>query len=90
MSEGIEIETLVEKIRRLLADEFAPERLDIIDEGDLHAGHPEALGGGHFKLVIKAQCLSDLPRLQAHRAIYAVLHPLMETQIHALSIEVRH
>ena len=44
-------------------------------------------GRGHFKVRIVAAAFADLPPLARHRAVYAALGELMQTDIHALQIE---
>ena len=77
----------VEKIRTLLEAAFAPSHLLIKDQSHLHAGHAGAKDGrGHFQVHILADAFADMNRVQCHRAIYAALGDLMDTDIHALSI----
>lgn len=78
----------VELIRKRLQQRLSPSVLDIIDESHLHAGHPGARDGrGHFRVKIVSDVFHGLPRLARHRRIYAALGELMQTDIHALSIE---
>lgn len=78
----------VERIRALLEQALSPEHLEVIDESHLHVGHPGARDGrGHFRVRIAATGLEGLSRLQCHRRIYAALGDMMQTDIHALSIE---
>lgn len=78
----------VARIRSLLEREMAPEALEVIDESHLHVGHPGARDGrGHFRVRISAACLAGHGRLARHRMIYQALGDMMETDIHALTIE---
>jgi BolA protein len=80
-------ETRVEAIRAVLEAAFAPEVLEIRDDSHRHAGHAGAQDGrGHFHVVIASAAFAGQPPLQRHRAIYAALGELMQTDIHALSI----
>lgn len=77
------------EIRRRLQDALNPTTLDIIDESHLHAGHEGAKDGrGHFRIVIAAAALTGLPPLEQHRRIYAALGDLMQTDIHAVALQV--
>lgn len=77
-----------EMIRDRLQAAFDPTELTIVDESHLHIGHEGAKDGrGHFRVRIVAGGFANLSRLQRHKAIYAALGPLMQTDIHALSIE---
>lgn len=77
----------VERIRQALQEALDPELLEIKDDSHRHAGHEGARDGrGHFKVhVVSAAFEGKLP-LARHRAVYAALGTMMETDIHALSI----
>jgi len=80
----------VEKIRSRLAAALAPTTLEIVDESHKHAGHEGARDGrGHFAVtIVSAAFAGELP-LARHRRVYAALGELMQTDIHALSIQAR-
>ncbi len=68
---------------------FTPSYLEVIDDSAAHAGHIGAAGGaGHYRILITASQLNQLPRIAAHRAVYAVFADLIPQEIHALSISV--
>ena len=74
----------------LLKHRFNPEFLEIIDESQQHIGHEGSKSGkGHFKVIIQANTLNHLNRIEQHRLIYATLGTLMETDIHALTIDIQ-
>jgi len=77
----------VERIRVALQQALDPELLEVKDDSHRHAGHEGARDGrGHFKVhVVSAAFEGKLP-LARHRAVYAALGTMMETDIHALSI----
>ena len=78
----------VAQIRALLEREMAPEALEVVDESHLHIGHAGARDGrGHFRIRISSSCLAGRTRLARHRMIYQALGDMMETDIHALTIE---
>ncbi len=78
----------VEQIRSRLETVFEPESLDVEDEGHLHVGHEGAKGGlGHFRVSIVSPVFDGMGRLARHRAIYAALGEMMQTDIHALTID---
>lgn len=82
--------TRVEKIRAVLVQAFAPAELVIEDESHLHAGHAGAkTGKGHFRVEIVAAAFAGQPPLTRHRVIYEALGSLMDTDIHALSLQAR-
>ncbi|MEM1080662.1 MAG: BolA family protein [Pseudomonadota bacterium] len=77
----------VEAIRDRLQS-LSPQQLNVQDESHLHVGHPGARDGrGHFRVWIVSDQFRGLPRLARHRRVYRALGSMMETDIHALSIE---
>jgi BolA family transcriptional regulator, general stress-responsive regulator len=69
---------------------FDPQALRVIDESHRHVGHAGARDGrGHFAVVVVSESFRGQPPLARHRAIYAALGELMQTDIHALSIDAR-
>jgi BolA protein len=81
--------TRIETIRNLLEQELSPESIDIIDESHKHIGHAGAAGGaGHFKIKVVAEAFAGKRPLACHQLIYAALDSMMQTEIHALSIEI--
>jgi len=78
----------IDQIRVGLESALAPTLLEVVDESHLHAGHAGAQSGkGHFRLRIVAPQFSGLALIKRHRLVYAALGDLMETDIHALSID---
>ena len=78
----------VEMIRQRLEEAFAPESLDIDDDSHKHAGHEGAKGGlGHFSVSIVSAHFNGMRVLARHRAIYAAMGDMMQTDIHALAID---
>ncbi len=75
-------------MRQALDSELHPEALEIEDESHLHAGHAGARDGrGHFRVTIVSEAFAGLRPLQRHRRVYQALGGLMDTDIHALSIQ---
>lgn len=77
----------VERIRAALQQNLAPVHLEVEDDSHRHAGHAGARDGrGHFNVHIVSEAFAGLRPLARHRAVYAALGTMMETDIHALSI----
>jgi BolA protein len=83
-------ETRVQKIENRLRSVFAPTELTVEDDSYLHVGHVGARDGkGHFQVLIVADDFAGKSVIQRHRLIYSALTELMESDIHALSIDAR-
>lgn len=83
-------EQRVTEIERRLRDAFSPTSLEVIDESHKHIGHEGAKDGrGHFKVVIAAPAFAGMSPIARHRAVYDTMGELMQTDIHALSIEAK-
>ncbi|MDR6672705.1 BolA family protein [Xanthomonas sp. 1678] len=77
----------VERIRTALQAAFAPQALEVEDDSHRHAGHAGARDGrGHFNVRIVSAAFAGMAPLARHRAVYAALGEMMQTDIHALSI----
>lgn len=78
----------MELIRLRLTDALAPEMLEIEDESNLHAGHAGARDGrGHFRVTIVSPRFAGLSRIARHRLVFSTLGDLMQTDIHALTLQ---
>ncbi|MEM7468841.1 MAG: BolA family protein [Pseudomonadota bacterium] len=84
--ESINAQRIVQ-MRAKLEAQFTPVEMELLDQSHLHAGHAGARSGkGHFDLMIVSEQFRDQNLIQRHRAIYTALGDLMQTDIHALSI----
>lgn len=80
----------IARIEARLRAAFPDARIAIEDESHLHAGHAGAqTGRGHFRVSITSVAFAGLPPIARHRAVYAALGELMQTDIHALSIDAQ-
>ena len=82
--------TLQTSIEEKLKAAFAPERLAVINESHLHAGHqPDMTGTGetHMRIRIVSEKFAGMSRLQRHRAVTDLLKPELDAGLHALAIE---
>ena len=77
-------------IRAALEQALQPSALEVVDESHKHAGHAGARDGrSHFAVSIVSEAFAGLAPLARHRRVYAALGTMMETDIHALSIQAR-
>ena len=80
-------QTLREKLTRALA----PERLEIVDESHLHAGHAGAREGGesHFRIDVVSTAFAGRARIARHRLVHDILAEEIAGPVHALSLTAR-
>lgn len=82
-------EDRIERIESRLRAALQPTVLGLRDDSHLHAGHAGARSGrGHFHLTLCSAAFIGLSPVARHRAVYAALGDLMETDIHALSMSL--
>lgn len=77
----------VNLIKQRLQNCLNPTLLEIEDQSALHAGHPGARSGGHFAVKIIAEQFNGKSRVERHRMVYKALSDVMQSDIHALSIQ---
>ena len=76
-------------IKQRLTDALKPNQLEIIDESAAHAGHAGAgTGMGHYAIKIASSQFAGKGTLQCHRLVYDALGDLMQTDIHAIKIQI--
>jgi BolA protein len=76
---------------------FSPERLIIINESHLHAGHHhsgsdhhgafDGSGETHFRVRIVSPSFAGMSRIERHRAVNHLLADELKAGVHALAIE---
>ena len=83
--------TIGERMRDKIAVALAPERLDIVDESHLHAGHAGARAGGdsHFRVTVVSGAFEGLSRVSRQRRLNALLADEFADGLHALSLTLR-
>ncbi|MCT8998009.1 BolA family protein [Chelativorans intermedius] len=84
-------------IETKLRQAFSPERLAVINESHLHAGHHHREGGReetfdgagetHFRVRIVSAAFAGMSRLERHRAVNAALAEELRAGVHALAVE---
>lgn len=78
-----------QEMERLLADAFAPTRLEVINDSARHQGHSGDDGSGesHFTVVIEAPAFSGKSRLERQRMVNRALGDIPGQRVHALAIQ---
>ena len=79
----------VAMIEEKLTAAFSPLQLEIIDDSHHHAGHASAGGGGHFTVNIISDAFAGKSLIERHRMVYAAMGEMMQSEIHALSINAK-
>ena len=80
----------IERMRALLEAAFAPQLLEIGDDSHKHAADAGgAQGHGHFSVRIASEAFAGMSPVARHRAVYAALGGMMQTDIHALAISAQ-
>ncbi len=80
--------TRVERLTERLQSGLEPAQLEVIDDSHHHAGHVGAADGrGHFTVLVVSQRFAGLNTVRRHRLVYEVVGDMMDTDIHALSIQ---
>lgn len=82
---------VAELIRRNLEQAFAPERLEVVDDSDRHAGHAGASPSGesHFTVVVVSRVFEGMSRVERQRRVNAALKEAFDGGLHALSIKAQ-
>lgn len=83
--------TVRDRIEAKLTQAFAPQRLEVIDESHLHAGHAGARPEGetHFRVRVVSSAFSGVGRVDRHRKVNALLAEELAGPVHALAIDAR-
>jgi BolA protein len=89
--------SIQEAMEKKLKAAFSPERLAIINESHLHAGHHheesgrhvvyDGTGETHFRIRIVSPAFAGKSRLERHRAVNTLLADELKAGVHALAIE---
>lgn len=78
------------RMRERLDRALEPESLEIEDFSHEHAGHVGARDGrGHFAVRVVSRKFEGVRTLARHRMVYDAMGDLMQTDIHALTIDAR-
>jgi BolA protein len=80
--------SVADTIRRKLTETFAPTRLEVEDQSNLHIGHEGARPGGgtHFAVRIASAAFIGQSRVARQRLVYETLTEELATGVHALSL----
>lgn len=79
-----------QRIEGKLRKNFHPQFLEVKNNSHLHHGHLGDDGSGetHFAVIIEAEELGKVSKVQAHRKINALLKDEFAQGMHALEIKI--
>jgi BolA protein len=80
-----------ERIVKKIEEAFAPERLAVINESHLHAGHHggamDGSGETHFRVRVVSDAFAGMSRIERHRKLNDLLSAEIADGVHALALE---
>ena len=78
-----------DEIEQRLSAAFAPDRLEVLNESHLHAGHSgdDGSGSSHFRILVRAPAFATMSRVARHRAVHQALGDL-NSRIHAIALDI--
>ncbi|MDB5379888.1 MAG: BolA protein [Rubritepida sp.] len=80
-----------DRIRSVLVAQFAPARIEVVDDSAKHAGHAGAAPGGqtHYSVLLVSEVFTGMNRVARSRAVHAVLEAEFSGGLHALALTLR-
>ena len=69
-----------------LQEEFLPSYLEVLNESHMHSVPKNS--ETHFKVTMVSKKFTDMPKVQRHQQIYAVLAQELKTGVHALALHL--
>lgn len=82
--------SMIESLEKKLRQTFDPDKLEVINESHLHAGHQPGFDGSgesHIRIRIISSQFEGMPRVQRHRKINQLLSEEIAAGLHAVAIE---
>ncbi|MDT0575583.1 BolA family protein [Croceicoccus sp. F390] len=80
--------TIAAEIENRLVAALSPARLVVTNDSAAHSGHTgdDGTGESHFSILIEAESLAGLSRLDRQRAVNRALGDLPGERVHAMAI----
>jgi len=78
-----------QEMEQILAEAFAPEKLEVINDSAKHSGHSGDDGSGesHFTILIESAAFTGQSRLNRQRMVNKSLGDIPGKRVHALAIK---
>lgn len=85
------MQTRADRIILALEAALEPERLEVVDESHLHAGHSGWREGGetHYRIDVIATRFQGRSRVERHRMVNAAVAAEFDSGLHALAIAAK-
>jgi len=82
-------QSVAARIEQKLRDALSPEKIEVIDESHLHAGHAGARPEGetHFRVLIIAMAFEEQSRVARQRQVNSILAEELAGPVHALAMK---
>ena len=80
-----------DRIRSALEAQFAPSRIEVVDDSQKHAGHGGARPEGqtHYSVLVVSEAFTGMNRVARSRAVHAALDAEFAGGLHALALTLR-
>lgn len=78
--------TVEQDMRRRLAEAFAPDYLEVVNESHQHS--VPANSETHFKVTLVSGQFEGLRQVARHQRVYAALAELLAGPVHALALHI--
>lgn len=72
------------EIESILADQFQPQWLEVVNESHMHSVPPNS--ETHFKVVIVTAAFDGKRKVARHQQVYGALSAQLEGPVHALAL----
>ena len=82
--------TIKSRMEYRLTEAFSPERLEVVNESHLHAGHQPGFNGEgetHMRIRIVSAQSAGKTRIARHRMVNDLVREEFDAGLHALAIE---
>lgn len=82
--------TITSRIEYRLTEALSPERLEVVNESHLHAGHQPGFDGAgetHMRIRVVSAQFAGKTRIARHRMVNDLVREEFDAGLHALAIE---
>ena len=82
----------IKNITTKLNEALTPEKLEVLNESHLHAGHQPGFDGSgesHIRIRIVTSAFDGKSRVDRHRAINALVQEEIDAGLHAVAIDAK-